>query len=79
VTIIGMTFDRDGRPRPIYDARGMTYPVRCLSCGTVYDASDVQVLARYTDCTRWKQPCCSVIGDDRPVGWGGTVERVSRA
>lgn len=56
----------------------MRWPVQCVSCGSVYDGGPVEVVARYADCTRWKQPCCSVIGDDRPVGWGGTVHQLNK-
>lgn len=80
-TIVARTrfeFDINGMPRSVVDVAGMLAPVRCRSCGTVYDSANVEVIARYADCDRWKQPCCSAIGDNRPVGWGGTVDRLDR-
>lgn len=36
----------------------------------------VTVLQRYSDCSVWKCPNCGVVGDDRPLSWGGSFERV---
>ncbi len=63
---------------PRVDVSSMFAPVKCRSCGTVYDSGPVEVVARYSDCTIWKQPCCSVLGDDRPIGWGGTVYKLDK-
>lgn len=57
--------DRHGRLRPRADVRGMLAPVRCYHCGAVYDSADVEVTARYADCSRWKAPCCGRMVDDR--------------
>jgi len=56
----------------------MLYPVRHIACGKVHDASGVEVVGRYSDCTRWVCPRCKGICDDRPIGWGGNVERIKK-
>lgn len=71
---IGVYSERWGKPREDYSA--MRYPMRHVACGRVHDASAVEVLERYSDCSRWKCPHCGGWCDDRPLGWGGTVERV---
>jgi hypothetical protein len=48
--------------------------VRHVTCGKAHDASRVEVLERYADCNRWKCPNCGGWCDDRPIGWGGSVE-----
>lgn len=47
----------------------MFSPVRCTHCGGEYDLGDVDVTARYADCSVWKSPCCNRTVDDRPTGW----------
>ena len=49
----------------------MSNPVRCLRCGGVYDLGRVTVVARYSDCSVWRSPCCDIETDDRTPGWGG--------
>lgn len=52
------------------DISGMFMPVRCTWCSGVYDAGKVEVIARYTDCSMWKAPCCGTTVDDRgDTGW----------
>lgn len=48
---------------------GMRYPVRCTRCRGVYDVANVEVTARYSDCSVWVSPCCKQTVDDRPAGW----------
>jgi hypothetical protein len=44
--------------------------VRCLHCGGTYDLGKVTVVARYTDCSVWRTPCCDLTVDDRgETGW----------
>lgn len=52
------------------DVSGMTSPVRCTSCGHVYDFGKITDYGRYLDCTTWRCPGCKVPNDDRPPGWG---------
>jgi hypothetical protein len=52
--------------------------VRHVTCGRAHDASTVEVLERYSDCSRWKCPHCDGWCDDRPIGWGGSIEKVTR-
>ena len=60
------------------DYADMAYPVRHTACGKVHDAGGpVTVVGRYADCTRWTCPNCGGVCDDRPIGWGGNVERLS--
>lgn len=40
--------------------------VQCSFCHSEYDLGKVEVIARYTDCTVFKTPCCGVEADDRP-------------
>ncbi len=47
----------------------MFSPVRCAHCSQVYDVGNVEVTARYTDCSVWKSPCCNRTVDDRGEGW----------
>jgi hypothetical protein len=49
--------------------KDMRCPVRCTRCGGIYDSANVEVLARYTDCSVWVSPCCRQTVDDRPAGW----------
>lgn len=71
-------FDSYGRPTTTVDTTGMLFPVRCLRCRGVYDAANVEVTARYADCSVWNAPCCGAVVDDRPQGWGG-IERLDGA
>lgn len=57
------------------DTTGMSYPMRCKHCARVHDAGPVQVIQRYSDCSVWKCPNCGILGDDRPLSWGGSFER----
>lgn len=43
----------------------MISPVTCSHCRKIYDLCDVKVVARYSDCTQFKTPCCDVMSDDR--------------
>jgi hypothetical protein len=74
------THDRFGIMRPRGDeTTGMFSPVECTHCGGVYDLGKVEVTARYTDCSMWKAPCCGLLVDDRPPGWGrGDIRRLDR-
>ncbi len=48
----------------------MFEPVRCSFCNGVYDLGEVEVTARYADCSVWKTPCCRRTADDRgDTGW----------
>lgn len=58
-------YDKYGIGRLQVSTQGMIWPVRCLHCDTVYDGADVEVLARYADCSVWKSPCCNRRVDDR--------------
>lgn len=58
-------YDLGGRPRPRVDVQRMLAPVRCGHCGAVYDSADVEVTARYADCSVWRSPCCGRRVDDR--------------
>jgi hypothetical protein len=52
----------------------MFKPVRC-TCGQVYDLGQVEVTARYADCSVWKAPCCDRTADDRgETGWKSTQD-----
>lgn len=44
---------------------GMTEPVKCTLCGSVYDLCTGKVIARYADCTVFLAPCCAAQVDDR--------------
>lgn len=57
--------DMYGRLTPVYDTAGMLSPVQCGLCGAVYDAGNVVVTARYSDCSVWISPCCKKQVDDR--------------
>jgi hypothetical protein len=48
----------------------MISPVLCLRCGETYDLANVEVVARYADCTMFKTPCCGRTVDDRT--WVGS-------
>ncbi len=65
----GVLYDRDAR-----SVAGMGQPVRCGHCSRVYDLGKVTVVARYTDCSMWRCPGCSLLVDDRcdyfPMGTG---------
>jgi hypothetical protein len=39
--------------------------VRCTFCGGTYDLQDVEVVARYADCSVFTTPCCARQVDDR--------------
>lgn len=54
----------------------MAYPMQCMRCLKVHDASNVTVLQRYSDCSTWRCPHCKSLIDDRPIGWGGSAKRV---
>lgn len=64
---------------PIFvtDPARMRHPMKCKWCGTVHDTAFVTVVQRYLDCSTWHCPGCGVLIDDRPIGWGGSAERVS--
>ena len=49
---------------------GMFSPVRCTSCGHVYDLGRITEFGRYTDCTTWRCPGCKIGVSDRPHAWG---------
>lgn len=59
------------------EAEGMNEPVRCR-CGRVYDLWDVEVTARYTDCSVWKAPCCGRVSDSRESKSLPDYERLKR-
>lgn len=62
------TWTPEGKMLP--STEGMFSPVRCLHCGRVYDLGQVEVTARYLDCSVWKTPCCHRVVDDRgETGW----------
>lgn len=48
---------------------------RCHSCNSIFNIGGVEVIARYSDCTVFKTPCCSRTVDDRQ--WKSLVD-VSR-
>lgn len=61
----------------------MMVPVECAHCGTIYDLTSVEVVARYLDCSVWTSPCCRRPGcDDRGGGPFGKsmpdIHRVGR-
>lgn len=66
----------DGSVSVVAIEGGEGYPMRCKRCGNVHDASKVEVIQRYADCSVWACPHCKTVGDDRPLSWGGTFERV---
>jgi hypothetical protein len=39
--------------------------VRCAHCYGTYDLLDVEVVARYADCSVFTTPCCGRQADDR--------------
>jgi hypothetical protein len=41
------------------------YKVKCTHCGLTYNLESVKIIARYSDCTVFKTPCCNVMADDR--------------
>lgn len=43
----------------------MNTDVVCTYCGATYDLGAVTVLARYSDATTFKTPCCGHEADDR--------------
>lgn len=47
------------------DTTGMMFPAQCRYCQGVYDLANVEVTARYADCSMWKSPCCNRQVDDR--------------
>ena len=69
------TFRRDEER---YDVTGMFYPGRCTRCYHVYDGSKVTVVHRYSDCSMWHCPGCNQLVDDRPIGWGGSFQKLNR-
>jgi hypothetical protein len=71
--------DSYGRLVPAIDTSEMSYPMRCKWCAGVHDAGSVQVVQRYSDCSVWKCPNCGILGDDRPLSWGGSFERYETA
>lgn len=64
-----------GRLVPVGNDR-MMFPVRCRRCGNIHDSAKVEVTARYADCSCWKCPGCGTTLDDRPAGWGGSVDKL---
>ena len=58
------------RPRLLRRIMKLNDLVRC-TCGETYKLSEVEVTARYADCSVWKAPCCGRTADDR--WWNGVV------
>lgn len=58
-----------GRPTTAALRRAMVAPMQCLGCHHVFDAANVEVTARYADCSVWRCPGCGAAHDDRPA-WG---------
>lgn len=52
------------------NTKDMTSPVMCNRCGEIYDLTNVEVVARYADCSMYKTPCCGKTVDDRT--WVGS-------
>jgi hypothetical protein len=51
------------------------YDVRCAHCNGIYNVGDVEVTARYADCSVWSAPCCGRTVDDRgETGWKTTQD-----
>lgn len=61
----GYEVDIHGRMRTKPDTRGMTSPVRCNHCGTVYDLGVATIISRHADATVFTTPCCNRTADDR--------------
>jgi len=57
--------------------RPMIAPVRCV-CGRIYDSANVEVIARYVDCSVWKAPCCGRQVDDNIFKTRHDFTRISR-
>lgn len=60
------------------DVNEMSAPYRCMRCHKVHDAGHAEVVGQYADCTMWKCPNCGATIDDRPIGWGGSAEKIRR-
>lgn len=73
-----MRIDMYGRRLVDVDVTGMRHPMRCRFCDKVHDASTVEVVHRYADCSTWRCPGCKVLIDDRAEGWGGSALPVER-
>jgi hypothetical protein len=71
--------DEFGRMTDAARLGDMLDPMRCMRCRQVFDGGHVEVVARYTDCDVFKCPKCGATVDNRPVGWGGSVERLDPA
>jgi hypothetical protein len=69
-------YDRNGRPFVATDTSGMLSPVRHVTCGAVIDEADCERIARYADCDIYRCTNCGRQCDNRPLGWGGNVERL---
>ncbi len=65
----------NGSPAPL----AWRYWARCKWCSCVHDTTKVTVVSRYTDCSVWRCPGCSVLLDDRPERWGGGTYPVTEA
>lgn len=61
------------------DPAGWLAPGQCTRCRHVFDSGPVEVVARYADCTVFKCPGCGASIDDRPIGWGGSFKKLTRA
>lgn len=79
--VVSDHFGHIGGPRYMRDdaeaylIAAMFKPVRCASCGKIYDLGKVEVTARYADCSMWKAPCCGRVADDRgETGWKSTQD-----
>jgi hypothetical protein len=59
------------------DTSGMLSPVRHNTCGHVFDEAAAERIARYADCDIYRCPGCRGQCDNRPVGWGGNVTRLT--
>lgn len=63
-------YPRETRLVLLAHIREMFMPVRCAFCREIYDLGNVEVTARYADCSVWKTPCCGRTADDRgDTGW----------
>lgn len=64
--------------KPRFDTSNWLAPGQCTRCRHVFDGANVEVVARYSDCTVFKCPGCGSSIDDRPIGWGGSFKKLSR-
>lgn len=52
--------------------------VQCAHCRGVYQLGDVEIVARYADCTMFRAPCCGQVVDDRRWKALPSFERLPR-